>query len=166
MPISKAIVHQRDLEWIDLSHGNRIGYRRKLLGQTAGAEKLGCSIFEVAPGKRAFPFHYHFANEEALYILEGAGTLRLGAEEFPIATGDFVSFKVGADHAHQLINNGTGPLRYLCFSTMIGPEVAVYPDSGKLAILAGRAPGGSGRVSAMRKCFRESSEVDYYDGED
>lgn len=166
MPISKAIVHERELEWIELSHGDRIAFKRKLLGQATGAEKLGCSMFEVAPGKRAWPFHYHFANEEALYVLEGSGTLRLGAEEFPITAGHFVTFNAGPDHPHQLINRGTGPLRYLCFSTMIGPEVAGYPDSGKLGIIAGRAPAGSGRVSAMRKCFREGSEVDYYDGED
>jgi uncharacterized cupin superfamily protein len=166
MPLSKAIVHERDLEWTELSHGNRIAFKRKLLGQAAGAEKLGCSIFEVAPGKRAWPFHYHLANEEALYILEGSATLRLGAEEFPVGAGHFVTFNAGPDRAHQLINSGTVPLRYLCFSTMIGPEVAGYPDSGKLAIVAGRAPAGSGRVSAMRKCFRESSEVEYYDGEE
>ena len=166
MPISKAIVHERDLEWMELSHGDRIGFKRKLLGQAAGAEKLGCSMFEVAPDKRAWPFHYHFANEEALYVLAGSGTLRLGAEEFAIDKGDFVTFRTGPEHAHQLINTGTEPLRYLCFSTMNSPEVAGYPDSGKLGIIGGRAPGGSARVSALRKCFRESSEVDYYEGED
>jgi uncharacterized cupin superfamily protein len=60
-----------------------------------GAEKLGCSLFEVAPGKRAWPFHYHFANEEALYILEGSATLRLGAEEFQLSQGYFVALRSG-----------------------------------------------------------------------
>jgi uncharacterized cupin superfamily protein len=122
-------------------------------------------MFEVAPGKRAWPFHYHFANEEALYILAGSGTLRLGGEEIAVQAGHFMTFRSGAGNAHQLINTGSVPLRYICFSTMIGPEVCGYPDSGKLGLIAGRAPGGSGRVSAMRKCFKESSEVDYYEGE-
>ena len=165
MDLHQTIVHQSAVEWMELSHGERIGYRRKLLGQAAGAEKLGCSLFEIAPGKRAFPFHYHFANEEALYILEGSATLRLGGEEHAVGAGDFLNFRVGPNFAHQLINTGETPLRYLCFSTMIGPEVCGYPDSGKLALIAGRAPGGSRRVSALRKCFKEASEVDYYDGE-
>ena len=165
MDSHKAIVHENEVEWMELSHGERIAFRRKLLGQATGAEKLGCSMFEVAPGKRAWPLHYHFANEEALYILEGSATLRLGADEFPVRAGHFVNFRVGADHAHQLINTGSTPLRYLCFSTMIGPEVCGYPDWGKIGLIAGRAPGGSDRVSAMRKCFREASEVDYYEGE-
>ena len=165
MDSHKAIVHENEVEWMELAHGERIGFRRKLLGQASGAEKLGCSMFEVAPGKRAFPFHYHFANEEALYILSGSGTLRFGAEEIAVRAGHFMSFRNGAENAHQLINTGSTPLRYICFSTMIGPEVCGYPDSGKVGILAGRAPAGSGRVSAMRKCFKESSEVDYYEGE-
>jgi uncharacterized cupin superfamily protein len=165
MDLHKAIVNTNEVDWMELAHGERIAFRRKLLGQAAGAEKLGCSLFEVAPGKRAWPFHYHFANEEALYILAGCGTLRLGAEEFTVGVGHFVSFRSGPETAHQLINTGSEPLRYLCFSTMHGPEVCGYPDSGKLGIIAGRAPGGSGRVSAMRKCFREASEVDYYEGE-
>ena len=165
MDSPKPIVHDSELDWMELSHGDRIAFRRKLLGQATGAEKLGCSIFEVAPGKRAWPFHYHFGNEEALYVLEGAGTLRLGAEEFQLRAGHFATFRAGPEGAHQLINTGSVPLRYICFSTMAGPEVCGYPDSGKLGIIAGRAPAGSGRVSAMRKCFREASEVDYYEGE-
>jgi len=165
MDSHKAIMNENETDWMELSHGERIAFRRKLLGQATGAEKLGCSLFEVAPGKRAFPFHYHFANEEALYILSGAGTLRLGAEEFAVGAGHFVSFRTGPNEAHQLINTESVPLRYICFSTMIGPEVCGYPDSGKIAILGGRAPGGSRTVSAMRKCFREASEVDYYEGE-
>ena len=160
-----AIIHEDEIDWMELTQGERIGFKRKLLGQATGAEKLGCSLFEVAPGKRAWPFHYHFANEEALYILEGSGTLRIGSEEVAVRAGHFITFRSGAENAHQLINTASVPLRYLCFSTMIGPEVCGYPDSGKLGIIAGRAPGGSGRVSAMRKCFKEASEVDYYDGE-
>jgi len=95
----KAIVHENEVDWMELAHGERIAFRRKLLGQATGAEKLGCSLFEVAPGKRAWPFHYHFANEEALYILEGSGTLRLGAEEFQIGPGHFVTFRAAGDRA-------------------------------------------------------------------
>ena len=165
MDSHKSIVHENDVDWMERAHGERIAFRRKLLGQATGAEKLGCSLFEVAPGKRAWPFHYHFANEEALYILAGSGTLRLGAEEFQVGAGHFVTFRCGQESAHQLINTGSVPLRYLCFSTMKSPEVGGYPDSGKIGIFAGRAPAGSAHVNALRKCFLEASEVDYYEGE-
>ncbi len=37
---------------------------------------------------------------------------------------------------HQLVNRSPAPLRFLALSTMIEPEVAVYPDSGKIGVLA------------------------------
>jgi uncharacterized cupin superfamily protein len=166
MDSPKTIVHENDVDWIELSHGDRFGYRRKLLGLAAGARKLGCGLFEVPPGKRAFPFHYHLANEEALYILEGAGTLRLGKEEHAVGAGHFMIFQTGSESAHQLINTGTAPLRYLCISTMISPEVAGYPDSKKLGIIAGHVTGAPPSASAVRKYFAEDSDLNYYEGEE
>jgi hypothetical protein len=40
----------------------------------AGGEKLGYSLYEVPLGRRAWPCHYHHANEEAIYVLYGSGT--------------------------------------------------------------------------------------------
>ena len=71
------VVNEQDLEWGEQSHGEMFGYRRKQLGSAAGGEKLGCSLYEVPPGRRAWPYHYHLANEEAIYVLEGSGTLRI-----------------------------------------------------------------------------------------
>jgi uncharacterized cupin superfamily protein len=165
MESSKAIVHEDEVNWIEQSHGERFSFKRRMLGLATGAEKLGCSLFEVAPGKRAWPFHFHFANEEALYILEGSGSLRLGIEEFAIGKGHFVTFRTGADSPHQLINTGTAALRYICFSTMNSPEVTGYPDSKKIGVIGGRAPGAKPTVNVLRKVFRETDDVDYYDGE-
>ena len=46
------VVNEQDLEWGEQSHG-KFGYRRKQLGSAAGGEKLGCSLYEVPPGRRA-----------------------------------------------------------------------------------------------------------------
>ena len=75
------VVGDGDLEWSEHSHGENFGSLRKQLGSSAGGEKLGCSLYEVPPGRRAWPYHYHLANEEAIYVLEGSGTLRIGGEE-------------------------------------------------------------------------------------
>lgn len=37
---------------------------------------MGGSLYEVEPCRAASPRHYHLANEEAIYALEGVGTLR------------------------------------------------------------------------------------------
>ena len=77
---------------------------------------------EVEPGKTAFPFHFHSAIEEALYILEGKGTLRVGADKVEVRAGDYVGLPPGPEYTHALTNTGTGALRYL---TMSGPATPV-----------------------------------------
>ncbi|HLL55447.1 MAG TPA: cupin domain-containing protein [Myxococcaceae bacterium] len=108
----------------------------RMLGRAAGAKQLGCSLYEVAPGKAAFPFHWHMLKEEAIIVLSGTGTLRLGDAQVQVRAGDYVALPVGASCAHQLRNTGSEPLRYYALSTMGDAEVAVYPDSRKLGVLS------------------------------
>jgi len=144
-----------------ISAGTKIGYHGRRLGTAAGGRGLGCSWYELEPGKTAFPFHYHCANEEAIYVLEGAGTLRIGEERVPIRGGDYIALPPGPATAHQLINSGTAPLRYLCFSTMVTTEVAVYPDSKKIGAMS-IGPDGT---PWLRQLHHESGQKGYFDGE-
>src|SRR5918994_6652065 len=136
------VVGDGDLEWSEHSHGENFGSLRKQLGSSAGGEKLGCSLYEVPPGRRAWPYHYHLANEEAIYVLEGSGTLRIGGEGIWVSEGDYVAMPVGEGGAPQIINSSETVLRCLCYSPMIEPDVMIYPDSGKVGIFGGDAPGG------------------------
>ncbi len=159
------LVNENDLDWGEQSHGEKFGHRRKQLSSAAGGEKLGCSLYEIPPGRRAWPYHYHLANEEAIYVLEGSGTLRIGGEEVEVSQGDYVALPAGETGAHQILNTSDLPLRYLCFSTMAEPDVMVYPDSGKVGIFAGAAPGGPKEKRTFSKFLRSDAEVDYFDGE-
>ena len=47
------VVNEQDLEWGEQSYEEKFGYRRKQLSSAAGGEKLGCSLYEVPPGRRA-----------------------------------------------------------------------------------------------------------------
>jgi uncharacterized cupin superfamily protein len=128
-----------NLDEVSAASGPKVGSfasELKPLAREAGARALGCTHHEVPPGQAAFPFHWHSANEEAAYVLEGTGLLRIGAEEVAVRAGDWISFPVGPDHSHQLRNTGTGPLRYLCVSTKQTPEICGYPDSKKYGIAA------------------------------
>jgi uncharacterized cupin superfamily protein len=160
-----SVVNVNDIEWGEQSHGHRFGHRRKQLGSAAGAERLGCSLYEIPPGRRAWPYHYHLANEEAIYVLEGSGTLRMGGEQVEISCGDYVALPVGPACAHQVTNTSDAPLRYLCLSTMVEPDVLVYPDSNKVGLFAGAAPGGARDKRTLQKYLSADAEVGYYDGE-
>ncbi|CAA9431578.1 MAG: Cupin domain protein [uncultured Rubrobacteraceae bacterium] len=160
------VVNENELEWAEQSHGKKFGYRRKSLSSATGGEKLGCSLYEVPPGLRAWPYHYHLANEEAIYVLQGSGTLRIGEREVAVSRGDYVALPVEESGAHQIINTSDEALRYLCFSTMVEPDVMVYPDSDKIGLFAGSAPGGPKEKRTLSKFLREDAEVGYYEGEE
>jgi uncharacterized cupin superfamily protein len=160
------VVNQDKVPWAEAGHGARFHCLRKQLSAFAGSQRIGCSLYEVAPGKSAWPAHYHTANEEAIYILDGAGTLRLGNRDLAVARGDYIALLPVAEAAHRLINTSSQPLRYLCISTMIEPEVTVYPDSNKIGVFIGAAPGGPKEKRTLAKSLRADAEVDYWEDED
>lgn len=159
-----ATVNEGDLAWDEVDRGEA-GWRRKRLGTEAGGEGLGCSLYELPPGKRSWPYHYHAANEEALFVLEGTGRLRLAGETVPLEPGDYAAFPADERGAHRVVNDGAAPLRYLLVSTMVEPDVTVYLDSGKVGVFVGAAPGASGERT-VGGYYRLDDAVDYWAGED
>jgi uncharacterized cupin superfamily protein len=158
------VVNQDEIAWAEGAQG-KFRYRRKSFTAAAGMHRLGASIYEIEPGAAAFPCHYHCANEEAIYVIEGEGTLRVGDSETPVRPGDFISLPRGREHVHRLDNHSQRPLRYLCFSTMIEPDIAVYSDSNKVGFFAGSAPGGPKEKRRLTGIYRRDTEVGYFDGE-
>ena len=139
-------------------YGEREGFSASLaaIGQRLGAPKLGCKLVVLAPGKRAWPYHLHYAEEEMFVIVEGSGTLRYDGERHPVRQGDVIFAPTGPGTAHQIINTSDAELRYLAFSSNSDAEVCEYPDSGKIG-----AYGPDFHFLAP-----DSAEVDYWDGED
>ena len=148
------------------AHEDHPGYEwdRIRLARRLGGEMLGASVYVLGPGQKSFPYHFHHANEEMLIVLEGTVTVRTPQGEHEAGRGDTLIFKRGPDGAHQVINTTSDQSRILMLSTMVEPEIAEYPDTGKVGIFAGRAPGESGQAS-LRKYLDASAERDYFDGE-
>lgn len=164
----RAWVQQDELDWVEGGHGERYASRRKQLGAAAGGQRLGCSLYEVEPGKAAWPLHYHLANEEAIYILEGSALLEHGAQRVSLEAGAYVALRVATQeqtHAHRLTNVGQGVLRYLCVSTMREPDVTIYPETGKVGIFAGAAPGGPKEARTYEAYLDDRIRRGYWDGE-
>ena len=141
-----APINESDLEWTDREEGDA-AFRRKQLGEAAGGSDLGCSLYELPPDGRSWPYHYHAANEEAIYVLAGTGSLRHGDETTAIREGDYVAFPADELGGHRVINDSDGPLRYLALSTMNDPDVTVYPEMNKIGVFVGSPPGGRGARS-------------------
>ncbi len=138
---------------------HRVTMRR--LGAPAGAQMLGATLTEVAPRSVSFPFHYHCATEEGIYVLRGSGVARIGQARIPVREGDWISFPVGPEHPHQMINKTDEPLVYLCVSGAAQKvDVVGYPDSKKVAGTAGTFDN-----LIHRWISRQGESLDYWDGE-
>lgn len=134
-------------------------WRRAHVGQQAGSQELGASLFEVPPGGSTFPLHAHHANEELLVVLAGRPTLRGLNGERELAPGDVAAFPRGREGAHRIDNRGDEPARVLMVSTMHGPDINEFPDSGILWA-RGHAPGPAAPDRPVVVVGREGDALD------
>lgn len=129
------------------------------IGRDLGAKKIGCTLVVLEPGKRAWPYHLHYAEEEMFVILEGEGMIRYDGEEHPVHTGDVIFTPTGPNTAHQIVNNSSSNLRYLALSSLEPAEVCYYPDSDKYGSYFG--DGEEGQFVAPA-----NADTDYWVGEE
>jgi len=165
--MTKPILNIDDLQYRLNSRGEKFEARLGQLSIPLGAQKLGYNLTVVPPGKRAFPLHNHRANEEMFFVIEGSGELRVGSETYPVRQGDVIACPPGGpETAHQIINTSSADLKYLSVSTMISPEMAEYPDSGKVGLYHYLAPAADGTPQRLRYFAREQGTMDdYWEGE-
>jgi uncharacterized cupin superfamily protein len=135
--------------------------RRARIGRQAKSELIGVSLFSVPPGEAAYPYHWHLGEEELVIVLAGTPLLRTAGGERRLAQGDVAAFLRGEPGAHQIINDTAEEVRFLAFSEQGGPDIVMYPDSGKLGAFERRPEGGG-----LYKLFRIADEVGYWEGEE
>jgi uncharacterized cupin superfamily protein len=126
-------------------------------GSLIGARQLGATIYELPPEQATVPYHYEYAEEEWLLVLEGHPTLRRPDGVERLDPWDVVCFPPGPPGAHAIRNETGETVRVLMFSTVTQPAATVYPDSDKIAMWTGNRDDD---LIAHR-----SSGVDYWLGE-
>jgi len=121
------------------------------VGDRIGARRLGMSVYALEGGERICPYHFEWASEEWLIVLEGEPELRTPEGRSKLRPGDVVCFPPGPDGAHDV----TGPAKVAMLSTKDPVDVAEYPDSDKIGVFTPTA----------RYLLRRHPELEYYDGE-
>lgn len=134
--------------------------RRARIGYQLGSELLGCSLWELPPGEAAYPYHFHYSDEEVAIVLKGRPTLRTPEGERELEEGEVVHFPLGEDGAHQISNGTDETVTFVAISSHGRPDVIVYPDSNKIGV-GERLPRGGG----LRAFFHAEKRVDYWDRE-
>src|SRR5919201_5172512 len=115
----------------DLTEGQ--GLRRARLAELAGAEHLGLSLYELAPGD-SMHYHYHLQREELLVVLEGTVAVRTADGWKDAPPGEVLAFPRGERGAHGYENHGDETVRLLMISEQNAPNVSVYPDTNEVGI--------------------------------
>lgn len=109
------------------------GGTARLLGKSAGSVRTGLNRVTLAPGTSGAPPHCHSAEEEIFVVLEGSGTLRLGAEEHEVRAGHAISRRPGTGVAHSFVAGDHG-LGYLAYGTREPNDITYYPETGEVRI--------------------------------
>jgi len=134
--------------------------RRARIGYELGTELIGASFWELPPGETAYPYHFHYSDEELLIVLSGRPSLRTPDVVRELEEGEAVRFPLGEKGAHQILNRTEEVATFLAISSHGRPDVVVYPDSDKIGV-GERLPKGGG----LRAFFRRGDGVDYFEGE-
>jgi uncharacterized cupin superfamily protein len=157
--MAKPIINLDEVEFDDIEENGRFTSKRARFSDGIGARRLGYNLTVLPPGKVQCPFHNHRSEEEMFLILEGEGELRFGVERYPIRALDVIACPTGGPEvAHQIINTGSVPMRYLALSNRSELDICEYPDSGKIS--------ASADVPRLHRMFRAEAGVDYYDREE
>ena len=103
-------------------------FRRKL-GDAAGLTQFGVNLLTLEPGAWSAQRHWHTAEDEFVYVLEGEVVLRTNAGEELLRSGDCAGFKAGVADGHCLINRTDKPVTVLEVGGRHPEKDAVdYPD--------------------------------------
>src|SRR6476620_9035318 len=135
------------------------GYESTRLGEQAGTEHLGMSLYQIPPGD-GIVFHYHFQREELLIVLSGRVSLRTAEGWKDVPEGEVVAFPRGERGAHGFENRSDQPVRVLVISEQNAPNIIVYPDTNEVAIIDA-AQASESRFGAL---FNVSEAVSDYGG--
>jgi uncharacterized cupin superfamily protein len=80
------------------------GRQRQRLGDAAGLSDFGVNLLRLAPGAWSSQRHWHSAEDEFVYVLEGELVLITDTGEETLRPGDCAGFKAGIHDAHHLQN--------------------------------------------------------------
>lgn len=102
-------------------------YGFRLLSDPGGLTQFGAHLERLPPGSRSAFRHWHEAEDELVYVLEGeVWLIEDGAT--PLRAGEAAAWPAGSPVGHCLENRGSADALYLVVGTRAGRDVIHYPD--------------------------------------
>ncbi len=78
--------------------------RRRALGDAAGLTQFGVNLMRLPPGQWSSQRHWHSAEDEFVWVVEGEVVLVEDGVETVLRPGDCAGFKAGVANGHHLEN--------------------------------------------------------------
>ena len=104
-----------------------IGRERKRLGNAVGLDQFGVNLTTLKPGAWSSQRHWHEAEDELVYMLEGEVVLCEDGGETVLRPGDAAGWKANAGNGHCLVNRTQRDAVFLEIGTRSKRERVVYP---------------------------------------
>ncbi|MFK8186636.1 MAG: cupin domain-containing protein [Phormidesmis sp.] len=105
------------------------GRSRQRVGKAAGLTHFGVNLTTLQPGAQSALRHWHTAQDEFVYVVQGELVLVTNEGEQTLQAGEMAGFAAGKANGHQLVNRSQSVAMYLEIGDRTQPDTAQYPDA-------------------------------------
>ncbi len=100
----------------------------RALGDALGLSQFGVNLTILPPGAWSTQRHWHLAEDEFVFVLEGEAVLVTDAGEQLLKPGMAAGFPAGKRDGHHLVNRSSQPVKFLEIGTRAKSDDGEYPD--------------------------------------
>lgn len=104
------------------------------ISEAGGLTQFGAFIEILQPGAQSSMQHWHSAEDEMVYVLEGLVTLIEGDTETVLRPGDAATFRSNVAIGHTLRNQSALPTKCLIVGTRAPLDRITYPALDRVCI--------------------------------
>ncbi len=101
------------------------------LSDAAGLRQFGAFVQTLEPGASTGERHWHTAEDEFLFVLDGTATLQDEGHDTNLAPGDAACFRHGEPKGHAMVNRSTKPCRWVMVGARVQGDICHYVNSGR-----------------------------------
>ncbi|RQR66519.1 cupin domain-containing protein [Burkholderia sp. Bp9125] len=101
---------------------------RQRLGDAGGLADFGVNLMRLPPGNWSSQRHWHSAEDEFVFILEGEVTLIEDGGETVLRAGDCAAFPKNSGNGHHLVNRSAATAVYLEVGSRSPADVITCSD--------------------------------------